>query len=155
VAQPTATWSASTAYTAGNRIEVIGIVYVCSTSGTSGASQPIFNATINGTTNDNTAVWRTLGPHTSDKWALAFVDGSSNITLTDTGVAWVTGATNTTSLRIRSNGSSVFASVNGSSEVSVSRGSLTQATPYIMCKGESAGITRFAGLIWTVESSIS
>jgi hypothetical protein len=153
VAQPAATWAASTAYTVGNRINVSGIVYVCSTSGTSGLTQPTFNATINGTTNDLTAVWRTLGPHTSDKWALAFVDASSNITLTDTGVAWVAGTSNTTALRLRSNGSSVFASVNGSTEVSVSRGSLFAATPYIMCRGDSATSSRIAGLIWTVESA--
>jgi hypothetical protein len=152
VPQPAATWAATTAYTVGNRINVSGIVYVCSTAGTSGGSQPTFNATINGTTNDNTAVWRTLGPHTSDKWALAFVDASGNITLTDTGVAWVSGTSNTTALRIRSNGSSVFASVNGSAEVSVSRGSLLAATPYIMCRGDAAS-TRIAGLIWTVETS--
>jgi hypothetical protein len=155
VAQPTSGWVASTAYAVGNRINVSGIVYVCSTAGTSGASQPTFNASINGTTSDNTVVWRTLGPHTSDKWALAFVDASGNITLIDTGVAWVTGAVNTTALRLRSNGSSVFASVNGSAEVSVSRGSLFAATPYIMCRSEAAGITRLAGLIWTAESSIS
>jgi hypothetical protein len=153
VPQPAATWAAATAYTVGNRINVSGIVYVCSTAGTSGGSQPTFNATINGTTNDNTAVWRTLGPHTSDKWALAFVDASGNITLTDTGVAWVSGTSNTTALRLRSNGSSVFASVNGSAEVSVSRGSLFGATPYIMCRGESATTSRIAGLIWTVETS--
>jgi hypothetical protein len=153
VAQPAATWAATTAYTVGNRINVSGIVYVCSTSGTSGLTQPTFNATINGTTNDNTVVWRTLGPHTSDKWALAFVDASSNITLTDTGVAWVAGTSNTTALRLRSNGSSVFASVNGSAEVSVARGALFAATPYIMCRGESATASRIAGLIWTVESA--
>jgi hypothetical protein len=153
VPQPAATWAATTAYTVGNRINVSGIVYVCSTSGTSGLTQPTFNSTINGTTNDLTAVWRTLGPHTSDKWALAFVDASGNITLTDTGVAWVSGTSNTTALRLRSNGSSVFASVNGSAEVSVSRGSLFAATPYIMCRGESATASRIAGLIWTVETS--
>ena len=153
VPQPAATWAATTAYTVGNRINVSGIVYVCSTSGTSGLTQPTFNSTINGTTNDLTAVWRTLGPHTSDKWALAFVDASGNITLTDTGVAWVSGTSNTTALRLRSNGSSVFASVNGSAEVSVSRGSLFAATPYIMCRGESATSSRIAGLIWTVETS--
>jgi len=154
VAQPADTWAATTAYTVGNRINVSGIVYVCSTAGTSGLTQPTFNATINGTTNDLTAVWRTLGPHTSDKWALAFVDASINITLTDTGVAWVAGTTNTTALRLRSNGSSVFASVNGSAEVSVSRGVLFAATPYIMCRGESATNSRIAGLIWTTESLI-
>lgn len=153
VAQPAATWAATTSYVVGNRINVSGIVYVCSTLGISGASQPTFNATINGSTNDGTAVWRTLGPHTSNNWALAFVDASSNITLTDTGVAWVAGSNNTTALRLRSNGSSIFASVNGSTEVSVSRGALTQATPYIMCRGESATTSRISGLIWTVESA--
>jgi len=153
VPQPAATWAATTAYTVGNRINVSGIVYVCSTSGTSGLTQPTFSSTINGTTNDSTAAWRTLGPHTSDKWALAFVDAFGNITLTDTGVAWVSGTINTTALRLRSNGSSVFASVNGSTEVSVSRGSLVGATPFIMCRGESATTARIAGLIWTVETS--
>jgi len=153
VPQPASGWAAANVYAVGARINVAGIVFVCSTSGTSGGSAPTWGTTINGTTNDNTVVWRHLGAHTSDKWALAFVDGSSVITLTDTGVAWVAGTSNTTALRLRSDGSSVFASVNGSAEVSVSRGALFSATPYIMCRGESATFARIAGLIWTVESA--
>lgn len=153
VAQPANAWQAGTVYVSGDRVNVSGIVHVVSTGGTSGGSAPSWTATRNGTTTDNTVTWRNLGPHTSSKWALGFVDGSGVITLIDTGVAWVAGTTNTTLLSLRSDGSSVFASVNGSAEVSVARGALTAATPYIMGRGDTNLTHRIHGLLFTFTTA--
>jgi hypothetical protein len=151
VAQPVASWAASTAYILGDRINVAGIVFICSTAGTSGGSEPSWGTTLNGTTADNTAVWRHLGPHTSNKWALGIVSSVGVITLTDTGVAWVSGTVNTTLLYLRSDGTNVYGSVNGSAEFSVARGALLSATPFIMCRGDTGGTSshRIGGLVWS------
>lgn len=149
VPQPANSWQAGTPYVSGDRVNVAGIVQVVATGGASGGSEPSWNAARNGTTTDNTITWRNLGPHTSNKWALGFVGAPGVITLIDTGVAWVTGTTGTTLLSLRSDGSSVFASVNGSAEVSVSRGELFAATPYIMGRSDANATHRIHGLLYT------
>lgn len=55
-------WAASTTYTVGSirrPITPSPYYYVCTTAGTSGASQPTWNTTVGGTTTDNTVVWTT------------------------------------------------------------------------------------------------
>jgi len=149
VPQPASSWASATAYAQWATINVGGIVYVCSTAGTSGGSAPTWGTSINGTTNDNTAVWRNLGPHTSNKWALATVSAAGAISLTDTGVAFDLTAANQV-LRVRSNGSTVYASVNGSVDSSVSIGSLTNATPYFMVRNDNNTGGRVAALLCTI-----
>ena len=58
------TWAASTAYVVGDVIKPTtdnGYYYTCSTAGTSDSSEPTFGEVIDGTTNDNTAVWTCSG----------------------------------------------------------------------------------------------
>ena len=55
-------WVASTAYVLGDMVvptTLDGNVYVCTTAGTSGASEPTWDTTEGNTTADNTAVWTT------------------------------------------------------------------------------------------------
>lgn len=59
-------WAASTWYAPLFVILQGGVLYQLTTSGTTGASIPTFNATLGATTTDGTAVWTSLGPGT---WA--------------------------------------------------------------------------------------
>jgi hypothetical protein len=154
VPQPTNTWAATNVYAVGDRINVSGIVQIVSTAGISGISEPAFNATRNGTTADGTVTWRNLGPHTSNKWALCLIDAAGAITIVDTGVAWVTINTATTLLSIRSDGTNVLASVNGSTEVSVARGALSAAHPYILARQDIVGAGEISGLLFTFEKPL-
>jgi len=76
-------WAASIAYAVGDRVIRLtgdaGLVYECTTGGTSGASEPTWDTdpVTPGTTTDNTVVWTTRNPQS---WAnahpkLTFVDG--------------------------------------------------------------------------------
>ena len=63
VATPSTTWAASTAYTVGDTIRPTtpnSRVFKCTTAGTSGGTEPTWNTTVSGTTNDNTVVWTTF-----------------------------------------------------------------------------------------------
>jgi len=60
--QPSA-WVASVAYTSGQYIRpstANTYNYECTTAGTSGATEPVWNTTLGGTTTDGTAVWTTV-----------------------------------------------------------------------------------------------
>jgi len=55
-------WVASTSYAVGDRVKQTGLTneavrYKCTTSGTSGGTEPVWNTTPGNTTNDGTAVW--------------------------------------------------------------------------------------------------
>lgn len=56
-------WAPTSAYTAGQLVtDSNGNVQKVTTPGTSGASQPAWNTTVSGTTNDGSVVWTNLGP---------------------------------------------------------------------------------------------
>lgn len=68
-------WAATTAYTkreardamTGSTIKPTtenGYFYICSTAGTSGAAEPVWNTAIGGTTNDGSVVWTTIRANT-------------------------------------------------------------------------------------------
>jgi hypothetical protein len=59
----------TTAYSVGETILATGIVYQCTTAGTSGGSAPTFNTTLGSTTTDGTVVWTSRG-------AVTMVDGT-------------------------------------------------------------------------------
>jgi hypothetical protein len=86
VEQPTNTWAASTAFTANDRIAVSNVVWAVATAGTTDATAPTWTDLINSTVTNGTAVFRNLGPHTSNNWVLAI--GSTNasqVVMTNTG----------------------------------------------------------------------
>ncbi len=54
-------WSPSTAYAVGVQVDPgNGMIYTCSTAGTSGASAPTWNLTVNAITSDGTGKWTTV-----------------------------------------------------------------------------------------------
>lgn len=80
-----AVWAASTAYSLGDAVRPAtrdGRTYECTTAGTSGASEPSFDTTVDNTTADNTATWTTR----DDKGlsAVAMVTGDFTIADGDT-----------------------------------------------------------------------
>jgi hypothetical protein len=69
-------WAATTAYTAGQFIaptnaRANGYFYLCTTSGTSGATEPTWPTTYNGTVTDGTVVWTEIGQSVVGKHANA------------------------------------------------------------------------------------
>ena len=86
VKQPINSWAASTAFTANDRIAVGNVVWAVATAGTTDTSEPVWTDLINSTVTNGTAVFRNLGPHTSNNWVLAI--GSTNaseVVMTNTG----------------------------------------------------------------------
>lgn len=94
VQQPTNSWAASTAFTLHNRIAVSNVVWVVSTAGTTDTNAPTWTDLIGSTVTNGTAVFRNIGPHTSNNWVLAI--GSTNasqVVMTNTGKTnWVRAA---------------------------------------------------------------
>jgi hypothetical protein len=86
VAQPTNSWASNTAFVQHTRIAVSNIVWTVSTAGTTDTNEPTWTDLINSTVTNGTAVFRNLGPHTSNNWVLA--RGSTNaseVVMTNTG----------------------------------------------------------------------
>ena len=94
VQQPTNSWAASTAFALHDRIAVSNVVWVVSTAGTTDATAPTWTDLIGSVVTNGTAVFRNLGPHTSNNWVLAI--GSTNasqVVMTNTGKTnWVRAA---------------------------------------------------------------
>jgi hypothetical protein len=78
-------WSASTVYSAGQEIvDPSGNAQKVITAGTSGATAPVWNDTLNGDTTDGTVVWTCLGPYTATE--LSVVGGASGTASKESGV---------------------------------------------------------------------
>jgi hypothetical protein len=141
-----ATWAATTAFTQGTRILVGTTIFICSTAGTTGGTEPTWGTTINGTTTDGTVTWRNLGPHTNGElWLMRWDTGTFEHV--PTGVFWPTGSANNTLMILRGDGTNVYARVSTASggtvpspgaEVSISRGALTGGNPAIFTRNDAA-----------------
>ena len=86
VQQPTNSWAASTAFAQHDRIAVSNVVWAVATAGTTDATAPTWTDLIGSTVTNGTAVFRNIGPHTSNNWVLAI--GSTNasqVVMTNTG----------------------------------------------------------------------
>lgn len=71
-----AAWTASTAYVVGNivratSLQASGLIFRCTTAGTSGATQPAWPTDINSTTVDNTVTWTAISSVYEDLSELA------------------------------------------------------------------------------------
>ena len=91
VQQPTNTWAASTAFAQHDRIAVSNVVWTVATAGTTDTNEPVWTDLINSTVTNGTAVFRNLGPHTSNNWVLAIGHtNASGVVMTNTGkTKWV------------------------------------------------------------------
>jgi hypothetical protein len=86
VKQPTNSWVASTAFTANDRIAVSNVVWAVATAGTTATNEPTWTDLINSVVTNGTAVFRNLGPHTSNNWVLAIGHtNASQVVMTNTG----------------------------------------------------------------------
>ena len=81
IVEPAGTWAASTAYALTDKVRPLtsppsGKLFRCTTAGTSGGSEPTWNTTLGGTTNDGSVVWtcesdqRLLWDGTNDELSL-------------------------------------------------------------------------------------
>ncbi len=64
-------WVASTAYALGDRVRPVvweRKQFVCTTAGTSGSSEPVWDLRLNQTTTDSTATWTTFSPLQPPTW---------------------------------------------------------------------------------------
>ena len=91
VQQPTNSWAASTAFAQHDRIAVSNVVWTVATAGTTDTNEPVWTDLINSTVTNGTAVFRNLGPHTSNNWVLAIGHtNASGVVMTNTGkTKWV------------------------------------------------------------------
>ena len=86
VQQPTNSWAASTAFAQHVRIAVSNVVWAVATAGTTATNQPVWTDLINSTVTNGTAVFRNIGPHTSNNWVLAIGHtNASQVVMTNTG----------------------------------------------------------------------
>jgi hypothetical protein len=91
VQQPTNSWVASTAFALHERIAVSNIVWAVATAGTTDTNAPTWTDLIGSTVTNGTAVFRNIGPHTSNNWVLAKGHtNASQVVMTNTGKTnWV------------------------------------------------------------------
>jgi hypothetical protein len=86
VKQPTNSWVASTAFAANARIAVSNVVWAVATAGTTATNEPTWTDLINSVVTNGTAVFRNIGPHTSNNWVLAIGHtNASQVVMTNTG----------------------------------------------------------------------
>jgi hypothetical protein len=86
VPQPTNVWTSNGVVTQHDRIAVSNVVWSVNTAGTNGATEPAWTDLIGSLVTNGSAVYRNLGPHTSNNWVLAI--GSTNasqVVMTNTG----------------------------------------------------------------------
>ena len=76
VPQPTNAWASNAVVTANTRIAVGNVVFAVATAGTNAATEPAWPDAINSVVTNGNAVYRNVGPHTANVWALAI--GSTN-----------------------------------------------------------------------------
>ena len=86
VQQPTNSWVSNAVVTQHSRIAVSNVVWIVSTAGTNDATGPTWTDLIGSLVTNGSAVYRNLGPHTSNNWVLATGGtNASQIVMTNTG----------------------------------------------------------------------
>ena len=91
VQQPTNSWVSNAVVTQHSRIAVSNVVWIVSTAGTNDATGPTWTDLIGSLVTNGSAVYRNLGPHTSNNWVLATGGtNASQIVMTNTGKSnWI------------------------------------------------------------------
>ena len=86
VEQPTNSWASNAVVAQHDRISVSNVVWVVSTTGTNGATEPTWTDLIGSLVTNGSAVYRNIGPHTSNNWVLAIGHtNASQVVMTNTG----------------------------------------------------------------------
>jgi hypothetical protein len=86
VPQPTNVWTSNGVVIQHSRIAVSNVVWSVNTAGTNDTTEPVWTDLIGSLVTNGSAVYRNLGPHTSNNWVLAI--GSTNasqVLMTNTG----------------------------------------------------------------------
>jgi hypothetical protein len=147
VPQPTNSWAADAVVAANHRIAVSNVVFAVSTAGTNGSVEPTWPDAINSLVTNGSAVYRNVGPHTSNNWVLAI--GSTNasqVVMTNTGKVGPTStAVASYVLTFRVNGTTnVFAKVQTGTANGNTAGESSEVS-----LGTSDTSTRFQPQIWS------
>jgi hypothetical protein len=86
VEQPTNSWASNAVVAQHERISVSNVVWAVSTTGTNGATEPTWTDLIGSLVTNGSAVYRNIGPHTSNNWVLAIGHtNASQVVMTNTG----------------------------------------------------------------------
>ena len=150
VPQPTNSWVSNAVVTQNSRIEVSNVVWAVNTAGTNAATEPTWTDLIGSLVTNGSAVYRNLGPHTSNNYVLAI--GSTNasqVVMTNTGKAGPTvGARQEIVLKLRIDGTTstpytVYGtaenSTGESSEVSLTTTNNESRQPQIWSRPDNLG----------------
>jgi hypothetical protein len=155
VPQPTNAWTSNAVVTQHTRIAVSNVVWSVNTAGTNGATEPTWTDLIGSLVTNGSAVYRNLGPHTSNNYVLAI--GSTNasqVVMTNTGKAGpVVGARQEIVLKLRIDGTTntpytVYGtaenSAGESSEVSLTTTNNDNRQPQIWSRPDNLGTRSFS-----------
>jgi hypothetical protein len=147
VPQPTNAWVSNAVVTLHSRIAVTNVVFAVSTAGTNDATQPAWPDLINAVVTNGSAVYRNVGPHTSNNWVLAI--GSTNasqVVMTNTGKVGPTSTSRASYvLTFRVNGTTnVFAKV----ETGTANGNTASESSEVSL-GASATTSDFQPQVWS------
>jgi hypothetical protein len=150
VPQPTNVWTSNGVVAQHDRIAVSNVVWSVNTAGTNGATEPTWTDLIGSLVTNGSAVYRNLGPHTSNNYVLAI--GSTNasqVVMTNTGKAGpVVGARQEIVLKLRIDGTTstpytVYGtaenSTGESSEVSLTTTNNDSRQPQIWSRPDNLG----------------
>ena len=150
VPQPTNVWTSNGVVALNDRIAVSNVVWSVNTGGTNGATAPTWTDLIGSLVTNGSAVYRNLGPHTSNNYVLAI--GSTNasqVTMTNTGKAGpIIGARQEIVLKLRIDGTTstpytVYGtaenSAGESSEVSLTTTNNDSRQPQIWSRPDNLG----------------
>ena len=137
-------WEAARAYVVGYNARPVtdnGLKYICTTPGTSGATQPTWPTTIGGTVVDGTATWTCAGADGNASHLLQFfvagADPLVNITTANSTIAMPSSNNQFLTLSIRTTSTGVFFSVNNETEVFIATTTAISGTPAFIARNDN------------------
>jgi len=149
-------WAGSTAYAQGvarTPTTPNGFKYVCTTAGTTSASEPTWPTTLGATVSDGSAVWSCAGANGAATFVF-FVTGSDPLATSTTAASSVTVAAATTyTLSMRVDASNVYFSINGETEVSIALtnlGSELRWAPFFAVRSDTFVTADFNAFFYSV-----